>query len=206
MISFNTSKFEAILKLLSSLFGLRKRSYSKQILFLLLILLFVFLIFSLIQPSPQLCVEKENVFILTDDNYFPYALSSLVSANKSIHMVMYSLNYYPDHPDSKVNMLIDQLALAVERGVDVRIVVDEYATEKPVLTMLKNKGINIKYDSKNKTTHAKLIIIDENIIIIGSTNWSYYALEKNHETSLLIKSQNLAKEMERYFEKIWLET
>ena len=50
--------------------------------------------------------------------------------------------------------------------------------------------------------HSKIFVIDEYITIIGSTNWTYSALRKNHEASVMIKSKSVAIAFERKLEKI----
>ncbi|MEK7290856.1 MAG: phospholipase D-like domain-containing protein, partial [Planctomycetota bacterium] len=42
-------------------------------------------------------------------------------------------------------------------------------------------------------THNKILVIDNYITIVGSTNWTYSALKKNHEASVLIKSRSVAE-------------
>jgi len=150
-------------------------------------------------------LAENQAISLTDRDYFPTVHHLFNSSNVSIHMVMFSMNYYPDYPDSLANYLIEDLMEASERGIDVKIITDQFDTEKPVLSMLSETGINIKYDSKDTTTHGKLIIIDSKIVIVGSTNWSYYSIEKNHEANLIINSEEIAKQFEDYFEKIWRE-
>jgi cardiolipin synthase len=151
-------------------------------------------------------LEENQILAITDRDYFPAVNEMLGSANSSIHMIVYSLNYYVDYPDTSVNALVEKLGAASRRGVDVKVVADEQATDKPVITLLKEKGINIKFDKKGTTTHAKLIIIDSKIIIIGSTNWSYYAVDKNHEANVAINSEPLARQFEAYFNGVWLES
>jgi cardiolipin synthase len=46
------------------------------------------------------------------------------------------------------------------------------------------------------------LVIDEYITIIGSTNWTYSALRKNHEASVMIKSKSVALAFERKLKKI----
>ena len=65
---------------------------------------------------------------------------------------------------------------------------------------------NIKLDNPNTTTHTKLIIVDGKIVLVGSTNWSHTAINKNHEANVLIYSEEVAQEFERYFSKIWSES
>jgi len=38
--------------------------------------------------------------------------------------------------------------------------------------------------------------------IVGSTNWTYYALEENNETSVVIKSDEINMAYRKYFLKI----
>ncbi len=151
-------------------------------------------------------IGENEAIPLNDRDYF-FTLKNLIeSANSSVKIIMYTVNYYPQYPDSPSNSLINALGNASERGVAVRIITDETPTEKPVLSILEEKGADIKFDSGDVTTHAKLIIIDSKIVIIGSTNWSYYSIDKNHEANLLIISESLARDFENYFESIWVES
>lgn len=158
------------------------------------------------QTHAPASLEGGEVAALTDRGYFPEVSALLASANKSIHVIMYSVNYYPDYPGSGVNLLIEEMETAAKNGLDVRVLADEEATDKPVVSILKERGINAKFDSAATRTHAKLIIIDSKIIIIGSTNWSYSALDQNHEASAVINSAPLAGQFEAYFEKVWAES
>jgi phosphatidylserine/phosphatidylglycerophosphate/cardiolipin synthase-like enzyme len=151
-------------------------------------------------------VDENSMAMISDRDYFPNVANALESANSSVHIIIYSANYYLDYPNSSTNILFDELERLSDEGKDVRMIVDEDATDAPVVRMMKERGINIKFDSSATTTHAKLIIIDSKIIIIGSTNWSYNSIEKNHETNVMINSVSLAKQYEGYFERVWSES
>ena len=71
-----------------------------------------------------------------------------------------------------------------------------------VKNILTRNGIKVYLDSENVTTHSKLIVVDGRYSIVGSTNWSYYALSKNNETNVLIDSEEVAKEYIKYFEEL----
>ncbi|NIO22988.1 MAG: hypothetical protein GTN38_03095 [Candidatus Aenigmarchaeota archaeon] len=151
-------------------------------------------------------IGENQVLLLADRDYFEGIHSLLSEARSSIHMVMFDIKYYPDYPESLVNSLLSDLENAAARGVEVRIITDEYLTEKPVVRILKESGIDIKFDSGEVTTHSKLIIIDSKIVILGSTNWSYHSIEKNHEANVVIHSSSFARQFEGYFERIWMES
>lgn len=155
--------------------------------------------------------ESFSVASLTDEKYLPNLLSSISSANKSVHVIMFDASYYPKR-NSSANDILIFLAAARKRNLDVKIIMEggeaflgpEFSNgQNDSCSFLKNASIQARFDPKGVTTHAKLIIIDSSVIIIGSTNWNYYALEKNHEASALINSQSAAIEFEDYFSSLW---
>lgn len=151
-----------------------------------------------------------DVTSLNDANYFKTLHSLFLKAQKSIYIIMYRAIWYDKYPDSFSNKLIDSLIKARKRGVDVRVILDRPFEDKrddgkeneKVGSMLSNNDIKVYFDSKEITTHSKLIIIDERFVIVGSTNWSYSAISKNNETNALIDSKEVAKEYIKYFEEL----
>jgi cardiolipin synthase len=47
-----------------------------------------------------------------------------------------------------------------------------------------------------------MIVIDRRYVVVGSANWSYSAMEKNNEASVIIDSPKLAEVYIKYFEDI----
>lgn len=152
--------------------------------------------------SPSLYVD-ESYIVISDDEYFDYVYELIESAESSIHIVLFEIKYYDKYPDSDVNKLVEQLIDKNQKGVDVKIIVDQFLTDDRAVELLSKTGVDIKYDSTSRTTHSKLIIIDERIVIIGSTNWSYYSLTKNRESNIALNNKEIAEEFENYFEEVW---
>ena len=149
------------------------------------------------------CISNSKIIPVFDRDFYPVVMKALKNANESIEIIAFKLSYYPKYRNSKENKLVWELIKAKERGVKVRILLDEYPNKNSAYSLLKSRGIDIKYDSKNVTTHAKVIIIDGKIVILGSTNFSYYGLEKNHEANIYIESEEVAKAFRDYFERLW---
>ena len=59
------------------------------------------------------------------------------------------------------------------------------------------------YDPPNVTTHSKLLIVDGQKSLVGSTNWTYSALTRNHEVSVIVSSPEVARSLEKYFLDVW---
>jgi len=151
--------------------------------------------------------DDVTVVPLVDRDYFREVDKLIASSNRSIYISMFSMKYYTNYRDSHENLLLDSLIAANKRGVDVRIIIDEWGTDDDAaLKHLSEGGINIKYDSPDLTTHTKIIIIDGRIVVVGSTNWSYYAIDENHEANVVVHSEIIGKYFENYFEKIWEES
>ncbi len=154
-----------------------------------------------------------KVTLLNDRDYFPAVHPLLEGARRSIHVVMYELRYYKRYPGSAANRLAEALARAASAGADVRVVlehsrgwnVENAEKNRKAGEWLEERGVDVRYDHPHRTTHDKLIIVDGRYVVVGSTNWTHYALSRNHEASVLIESPEVAAEFEEYFQRLWEE-
>ncbi len=163
-------------------------------------------------PYPE---EKAVIPILSsgdDRTYFRYAKRLISSAEKSIDLVIFKITRYPSFKDSKSNILLKELVKAKNRGVTVRIILDvndwseeiNQSNRETTLWLLGQGVKKVGFDSRGSTTHSKVLLVDKETVMLGSTNWSYYSLDKNVETDLLIKdSPEVAQAFQVYFEKLW---
>ena len=60
--------------------------------------------------------------------------------------------------------------------------------------ILSEGGVEVIYDSPSKTTHTKVMIIDEQLTLLGSTNWTYSALSDNNE---VLRPHSIERSRER---------
>lgn len=165
-----------------------------------------------INQNPEQPKQIQKIIPLCNRDYFYRVHEELQNASSSIHIVLFQIRCYPNHTDSHSNILLNDLIEANKRGVDVKVMLeggeeflgDNFAiAQEEAKEYLEKGGVKMKFDAKGITTHAKLIIIDENIVILGSTNWNYYSLDRNNEASVLIKSNETAEYYENYFHKLW---
>lgn len=165
-------------------------------------------------------LPAEDIEIINDREYFPRVHQLFQQANSSIYIIMFSAYYYDKYPDSPSNILLKDLTDAKKRGLKIKIILDQEKSSsrgwfrrkriqpeqhQRVTKLLKQHGVPHTLDSPDICTHAKLIIIDELYTVIGSTNWSYNAITKNHETAVIIKSPEVAKSYIEYFNQIQIQ-
>ena len=158
-----------------------------------------------------------NVIDISGKKYYSAVKQAIQGAEDSIYMAMFQVSLNPYHKNSKVYKIVDELVKAHKRGVNVKVILDQnvdFVNLKDVdkwvaegknawcFKMLKEAGIDVYYDNLTTYTHAKAIVIDREIVIMGSANWSENAFSKNIETNILIRSEGLAKQILEYFNKI----
>ena len=166
------------------------------------------LFFLLMLCTILFALPADDVLVITNRDYFPAVIKLFENAEESIYVFMFSARIYLEYPDDVNWKLLHGLIQAKKRGVDVKVILDASSWNKD--NTLKNKhmadslkagGVEVFYDPLDITSHPKLLIIDHRYTVVGSTNWSYYAIEKNNEASVIIDSKSVAEAFEKYFRK-----
>jgi phosphatidylserine/phosphatidylglycerophosphate/cardiolipin synthase-like enzyme len=154
-------------------------------------------------------LPADDVQLVLNDQYFQVARKMIQEAKHSIQVVMFEMGYYDKHPNTPSNLLVKELINAKKRGVRVEVILEvkegeDRTTKRNRHTgrILSEGGVQVIYDSLSKTTHAKCIVVDGNLILLGSTNWTYYALTSNNEVSVVIRSKEVAKGLVDYFNQV----
>ena len=170
--------------------------------------LFIFLLSTLYLPL-SFGLPAEDVQLVTDVQYFEVAKKLIHEAKYSIQVMMFEMGYYDQYPNTPSNLLIKELMNATKRGVKVEVILEVKEGEDRTAKrnrhtgkILSEGGVEVIYDPLSKTTHAKLMVVDGQLSLLGSTNWTYYALTSNNEASVLIRSKELARAIIDYFNRV----
>jgi len=154
-------------------------------------------------------LPAEDVQLVTDADYFQVAKKMIQESKHSIQVMMFEMAYDDRNPNSPSNLLVRELINAQKRGVKVEVVLEVREGEDRTAKrnrhtgkFLSDGGVEVTYDSLFKTTHAKCMVVDGKLILLGSTNWTYFALTSNHEASVLIRSKEVARAFLDYFNRV----
>jgi len=171
-------------------------------------LLFPFLLSAFLLPH-AMGLPAEDVQLVTDADYFQVAKKIIQESKHSIQVMMFEMAYDDRNPNSPSNLLVRELINAQKRGVKVEVVLEVREGEDRTAKrnrhtgkFLSDGGVEVTYDSLFKTTHAKCMVVDGKLTLLGSTNWTYFALTSNHEASVLIRSKEVAKALVDYFNQV----
>lgn len=147
-----------------------------------------------------------TVTALWNDEYQPALVRKLLEAKERIRVVMYQVS----PRNNPVKEILDALAAATERGVDVQVILSRgtFGNHKlerdneAAVDYLTSRGVRARINRVPMETHAKLVIIDDRTVILGAHNWSMGALEINNELSLMIESDRPDPRPAAYFEQV----
>jgi len=152
------------------------------------------------------------VKVLDNGKYFYALMEKIKKAKKEIRICMY-LFKASNHRGNLARKVMEELILAAKRGVSVEVLLEQNDRPEDHLNdynhatanRLRRAGIKVNFDMKSVITHAKMVIIDERTIFIGSHNLTHTALGKSNEVSLMVESKELAGYFLEYMRNIVLD-
>jgi phosphatidylserine/phosphatidylglycerophosphate/cardiolipin synthase-like enzyme len=115
------------------------------------------------------------------------------------------LQYYIFRGDFTVKLILESVLRAAERGVRVRIMVDDttlgvelYEIKPPLVEA--SEQDRKPFGSSGASLHAKFFVFDRRQLFVGSLNLDPRSLYLNTELGIVVDSPELAKELARQFE------
>ena len=142
---------------------------------------------------------KQILFILPNEKEAPL-LEEIKKAQKSIDLEMYLLSN---------KKIIQALKDAKKRGVAIRIILEKnpYKLEwfnKKIFKELKEVGIQMKWGNPDfRLTHSKFIVIDDQVAIIMTCNFTYSGFNTSRDFGLINFDLKDVKEIKKIFNADW---
>ncbi|MCX7717961.1 MAG: phospholipase D-like domain-containing protein [Candidatus Sumerlaeaceae bacterium] len=139
---------------------------------------------------------------------YAQAVRKLIQGAKhSLRIMLYQARFYPEYPDTVTNYFIDDLIAARQRGVDVKILVDTgvwnpNGKNEHILDFvdrLTTAGVEIWQDADEDVSHQKVMLVDDDITLVASHNWTYYSVANNNEVAVIVYSRPLNEWFKGYF-------
>jgi len=171
----------------------RKRKFLQTFYIIFCPLIFLLLSFQIIT------IAKSQVYFSLYDDPEAVIIEYLKKAELSIHIAMY---YFTD------SQISQEVVNAKNRGVEVKIYLDSSQIEDKYSKsrFFINKGIkSIRISSNSNLMHNKFAIIDNNIVLTGSYNWTASASERNDENLLVVDDEEIVQRYQDYFNTLWEE-
>ena len=164
-----------------------------------------------VDHSKEVVIEDGTTSILTDSAFVDEAVRTIDGAKKRVRVMSYLFAVKPDCPWSSVQKLVGALVRATRRGVHVEILLEKSdhsyfvnQQAKKSSKYLRSRGIvSIRFDAPNKITHSKLIIADDDRVIVGSTNWFQRGLTATHQVNVATSCPRAISTFTDYFDELY---
>ena len=140
---------------------------------------------------------KIEVFFSPKDNIIENKIIPVIkSAKEYIYIPMFFITY---------KGIQESLINAHYRGVEIKIIGDatNARTKHTIHRELRKVGIKAKTENQAGKMHAKTMIIDDEISIIGSLNYTKSGNKKNDENIVVIYNKDIAKYLKSTFLYTW---
>ncbi|MCB9361822.1 hypothetical protein H6504_00160 [Candidatus Woesearchaeota archaeon] len=140
---------------------------------------------------PEDCISRGSGFTPGRER----VIELIEQADSSVYFMTFSFT------DDEIG---DALIDASRRGVEVKGVFEKrQLSEYSEYDRLEAAGINVSSDHNKQSMHHKVFIIDENIVITGSTNPSNNGFTRNDENILIIHDAWIAAQFVDAFEELY---
>ncbi len=153
-------------------------------------------------------LDVRAVTPINNRDYSPAMLTLIQNSRSNIKLMLYQARFYDEYPDTMSNKFLEEIVRALERGVCVTAILDisEWNEEGAKFNTdfarrLAEAGAQVYMDNPEIVSHQKVMLFDDTITVIGSTNWSYYSLARNDEAAGIIWSAEVNEAYTEYFNK-----
>ena len=147
--------------------------------------------------------DKDKIEILRSD-YVDRLLEGIDNAKKEIDVIIYSFQFENGRVNKNYEVM-SALLRACDRGVNIMILFDSWREDsknEPAYQLLEQAGAEVYYDLNTIATHNKLVVIDNEIVFLGSANWTTTGLTKNREASILIRDPPTSRIYKAYIDEL----
>jgi phosphatidylserine/phosphatidylglycerophosphate/cardiolipin synthase-like enzyme len=152
----------------------------------ILLLLCIFVLFSVADAQPTATSSPTwHVYFSPSGAATSAICRALNKATGSVFVQAYSFTSAP---------IAEALVKAHKRGVKVQVLLDKsHLTQKySIVDILVSVGIPTLIDAVHAIAHNKVMIIDNEMVVTGSFNFTKAAEERNAENLLIIRSKELS--------------
>jgi hypothetical protein len=141
--------------------------------------------------------------LLSPDNYSEHALALIRSAKKNIRFQNQYITFKGTSEDfNEFRLLVAALKDKIDAGLDVKIICRDMMKEESldILVALEFPRANFRFQP---ACHNKTIIVDDEVALFGSHNWSNEGVKTNRDASLIFDDKEIAAYLGEVFDYDW---
>lgn len=140
--------------------------------------------------------KKEDIYhpnLVLSPNYSRTKIFELI--NNSKKEIKIYIQYFND-----ISIVNELIKIKKEKDINITAIIAETSINDKNTKKLIDSWIKIKALEKNKM-HSKAILVDSDILFIGSVNFSKQSFDENRELWILLKDKNIISKFNNQFNK-----
>ena len=141
-------------------------------------------------PTTSLIIGKE---------FANQVVPLIKAAKKNINIIVFDWRWYHDQIGAEIQRFNHALIIARRKGVRIRAITNPFKT----ISILRELTMEVKKPITKGLMHTKLMLIDNEIAILGSHNYTMNAFTINYEVSVIIREKEVIERLKQYFDNIW---
>ena len=150
-------------------------------------------------PNPTVTLDGTRVdtYFSPDDHVLTALYNLLSGSEESIYFLAFSFTS---------NELGEIVRTKAEDGLDIKGVMDKEQVASNTGTEydpFRQAGLDVRIDGIDGQMHHKVFIVDEEIVVLGSYNFSRAAEERNDENILIIYNSQIAEFFLQEFQRVY---
>lgn len=147
----------------------------------------------------SVCRNKSCKFI-HEQTSLEILLTYLRSAKRRLDICVYLISSH---------ILVEEVLKCHENGIKIRVITDlsntgeEHGQINSQIGRLRRNGIPVRCNSSSFWMHHKFAIVDEQLLITGSFNWTNQAIMGNNENIIITNNKNFVTPLRKEFNILW---
>lgn len=152
------------------------------------------------------------MYTLIPDEKFEAAARRLIeSAGTDVLITTFKIQRPTRRRAPGLTALLDMICDKSRAGVRVRFLMnwdDKFKgvakTNAAVANAFRAAGVDVRYLPDGRCSHAKILIVDFKLMMIGSHNWSVQSFTRNFELSVLTDDPDLIRQAAELFGGVFI--
>lgn len=133
-------------------------------------------------------------------NEFAAVVAGIVKdTRRCLDIVVFDWRWFPFTRGPHITAFNQAIQEALQRGIKIRCI----AQQKGLIDDLRKMGIDARKIYHRGLMHTKLIISDNEIVVLGSHNLTQAAFASNFELSVVLDLHDAAADFTRYFNQLY---
>lgn len=157
------------------------------------------------------CFQANKALRLQDDDYYFFLMDKIRHASRRIYAAIFIVDLYYDRL-GKIKGILEEMAYAKWRGLDIKMVLGHSdknmlidITDRLSFKYFRDRGIPVRFSNPtgDYSLHSKYVIFDDELVVVGSHNWSHLDIFMSKEDSAAVYSRDMAIDFANEFIELW---